>query len=309
MALDQYGPCPCGSGKKLKFCCQPVVDLLEQAEQQLAQGQTSACRNILKQAEAKAPESPWVQVVKARCEVTAESWDAASAALRRLFELVPDHPEGLAIKVVVDVRTGKIDDIDEEIDKVFAHFERVPRHQLEMLAMLRATLPGTSPLGRQRNLMLALTLTRTENRKFVLEQAMRSMSDRSTSYLLRWDYPLRLPKENKAEYGLALKYAQTGAFISAAEEFAKLAAAAPNDADLQWDLGLCRAWNSENQLAAQALHRSAELDSDFERGSETEALAQSLDALDLSGMVPLPGWGYVVKSVSRLLTLLDQQPA
>jgi hypothetical protein len=306
MALDQYGPCPCGSGKKLKFCCAAAVDLLEQAEAQLAQGQTAACRNLVKQAEAKAPESPWVQVVKARCEVSAESWDAASAALRRLFELVPDHPEGLAIKVVVDVRTGHIDDIDEEIDKVFVHFQRVPRHQLEMLAMLRSSLPGTSPLGRQRNLMLALTLTRPENRGFVLEQAMRAMSDRTTSYLLRWDYPLRLPKERKPEYDQALVHARCGAFITAADDFAKLAESAPNDSDLQWNLGLCRAWNSENQLAAQALHRSAELDADFDRGAETEALAQSLDALDLSGMVPLKGWGFVVKSTSRLLTLLDQ---
>ena len=26
MEIDVYAPCPCGSGKKLKFCCAPIVE-------------------------------------------------------------------------------------------------------------------------------------------------------------------------------------------------------------------------------------------------------------------------------------------
>ena len=29
MPLNPYDPCPCGSGKKLKFCCQNIADEME----------------------------------------------------------------------------------------------------------------------------------------------------------------------------------------------------------------------------------------------------------------------------------------
>ena len=30
--LDMYSLCPCGSGKKLKFCCQPLSTEMEKVE-------------------------------------------------------------------------------------------------------------------------------------------------------------------------------------------------------------------------------------------------------------------------------------
>ena len=38
MAFDPYDPCPCGSGKKFKWCCQPVYVQIDKAFQQDADG-------------------------------------------------------------------------------------------------------------------------------------------------------------------------------------------------------------------------------------------------------------------------------
>ena len=38
MALDQYDPCPCGSGKKFKWCCLPIHVEIDRAYRQEQEG-------------------------------------------------------------------------------------------------------------------------------------------------------------------------------------------------------------------------------------------------------------------------------
>ena len=42
MALDLYTPCPCGSGKKFKWCCQPIHVDIDRAFRQDQEGQHEA---------------------------------------------------------------------------------------------------------------------------------------------------------------------------------------------------------------------------------------------------------------------------
>ena len=44
MALDPYAPCPCGSGKKFKWCCQPVHFQIDRAFEMDREGQHERCR-------------------------------------------------------------------------------------------------------------------------------------------------------------------------------------------------------------------------------------------------------------------------
>src|SRR5262249_62300541 len=47
MAIDLYAPCPCGSGKKFKWCCQPIHAEIDKAFEQHEAGQhENALRTI-----------------------------------------------------------------------------------------------------------------------------------------------------------------------------------------------------------------------------------------------------------------------
>ena len=48
MALDPYASCPCGSGKKFKWCCSPYFDTVEKAFEQEEQGQHDAALQTIK---------------------------------------------------------------------------------------------------------------------------------------------------------------------------------------------------------------------------------------------------------------------
>ena len=43
MPIDAYSPCPCGSGKKIKFCCKDLLGDLQKIERMLEGEQYMAC--------------------------------------------------------------------------------------------------------------------------------------------------------------------------------------------------------------------------------------------------------------------------
>src|SRR5262245_21355314 len=58
MALDAYAPCPCGSGKKFKWCCQPIRVQIDKAFQQDAEGQHEAALRLMDEVVDQNPANP-----------------------------------------------------------------------------------------------------------------------------------------------------------------------------------------------------------------------------------------------------------
>ena len=58
MALDSYAPCPCGSGKKFKWCCQPIHEDVAKAMRLENEGQHEAALRAMDEVVAKHPTNP-----------------------------------------------------------------------------------------------------------------------------------------------------------------------------------------------------------------------------------------------------------
>ena len=58
MAFDPYGPCPCGSGKKFKWCCQPIHVEIDKAFRQDEDGQHDMALRIMSGVVAQHPDNP-----------------------------------------------------------------------------------------------------------------------------------------------------------------------------------------------------------------------------------------------------------
>ena len=72
MALNPYSPCPCGSGKKLKFCCGDLATEIEKIYQMIQGDQP---RGALKHAEQLLEKKP-----RSRVSAGPESFHRAVAA-------------------------------------------------------------------------------------------------------------------------------------------------------------------------------------------------------------------------------------
>ena len=53
MALDSYSPCPCGSGKKFKWCCQPIHEDVARAMRLEQEGQHESALRAMDEVVAK----------------------------------------------------------------------------------------------------------------------------------------------------------------------------------------------------------------------------------------------------------------
>ena len=63
MPIDPYASCPCGSGKKFKWCCQPIYVGINRAFEQEANGQHEAARKLMDELVKEHASNPeaWVQ--------------------------------------------------------------------------------------------------------------------------------------------------------------------------------------------------------------------------------------------------------
>ncbi|MCA9068173.1 MAG: hypothetical protein KDA84_04585, partial [Planctomycetaceae bacterium] len=97
-----------------------------------------------------------------------------------------------------------------------------------------------------------------------------------------------------------------GCYQPAAETYRHLAERDPESAELWQNAGFCAAWDGNEAVASEGLHRAAKLHQDAEIAVECETLAQLLDLNQPEAQLPVKSIGYRISSVSRLLTLLDE---
>ncbi|MBM4076723.1 MAG: protein-disulfide isomerase, partial [Planctomycetes bacterium] len=60
MPFNVYDPCPCGSGKKIKFCCQDIVDEMERIGRLADGNQPRVALQQLEKLNQKFPNRSWV---------------------------------------------------------------------------------------------------------------------------------------------------------------------------------------------------------------------------------------------------------
>src|SRR5436305_11430317 len=98
MALDPYASCPCGSGKKFKWCCQPISAGIQQAWEQESNGQHETALRIIDQVVQQNENNPEAWGQKAYLLYANEHPDQAEEALERAFALNPNYPFGLRLR-------------------------------------------------------------------------------------------------------------------------------------------------------------------------------------------------------------------
>ena len=67
MPIDAYSPCPCGTGKKIKFCCKDLLTDLQKIERMLEGEQYMACLAHIERLEHSHPDRACLLATKTCC--------------------------------------------------------------------------------------------------------------------------------------------------------------------------------------------------------------------------------------------------
>ena len=91
MPPDLYAPCPCGSGKKLKWCCHAIYQQMEKVFHLDEEGQHDAALKLMDELVAKNQGNPEVLGRKAQLLFVNDQVDAAEEALNQALGINPNY--------------------------------------------------------------------------------------------------------------------------------------------------------------------------------------------------------------------------
>lgn len=98
MAIDLYSSCPCGSGKKFKWCCQPIHEQIDKAFQQDEDGQREAALRMMRELTEQHSSNPEAWGRLAELLFRQDKVEEAESTLEKAFELNRDYAFGHLLK-------------------------------------------------------------------------------------------------------------------------------------------------------------------------------------------------------------------
>jgi tetratricopeptide (TPR) repeat protein len=282
MPLDPYVSCPCGSGKKFKWCCAPYFPQVEKAFELERQNQHEAALSTIRELTKTHADKPPVwgyfaqflynSGMSQRDEATRNAMlEQAEEALSQALKLNPNlgmahflrgqfrENEGEVIGALLLYRRAA-ESYDPEAHnaltnvylKIYTHETMLNRPVAARAALERAVhfQPAEADLRQQ--------LETEYGEEGALPEAARK------KYTFR-------PTAKPVSAALA-----TGRFGDARKAFEELTQLTPDDPAAWFNLGVVLAWMGEQPRAVEALLQSIELETDDHRAEEAGALAEVL---------------------------------
>jgi len=277
MALDLYSPCPCGSGKKFKWCCQPIHVEIDKAFRQDAEGQHEAALRAMDEVTSLHPTNPEAWGRKAQLLYQNGKVDEAEAALQKAFEANPSYPFGHLLRGLFRQEEGEINGALLLFRKAAEVYDPEAKDTLAQVYSLiaEAELKLNRPLAAHAALKISARLRPSEE----VQQGLDAIFGKESRLpaVAKHEYTfLSAPKTGAGDADHALAEAATGKLADAAKAFDKLTSARPDDGAAWFNLGLARAWLGDNAKAVEAFDRYVSLEPDEGRAAKAWALAEVL---------------------------------
>jgi len=103
MQVDAYQYCPCGSGKKIKFCkCADNFKDLDKIDRMISGGQLVAALDRINQLLQTSPSAAWLLSLKAQILYQLQEFDALAETANRFWKLKPDNQLALWLMTVCE---------------------------------------------------------------------------------------------------------------------------------------------------------------------------------------------------------------
>ncbi len=283
MRFDRYQPCPCGRGKKIKFCCSAdIVDDLARILRMSEGEQRAAALEATQQLLARCPDRPSLLALKCELEMQLDHLDAARHTVRRLTELAPDSSVAYAQMAVLAA-------VDRQIHTAVSSLHRaLELSHDELLA------PIYEALGVVADLLLASGRILAARGHYLLQAAIAGEDDpQPTAMLLQLDQSAQIPLLLKDEHmgdkcpekaSFAQQFQQAmdlynqGNWMAAREGFRQIAAQAPAEPTVLKNIASLEGLLGDIPAAVAAHRRYAAVEiAALEDRVEAEAIAQLLD--------------------------------
>jgi tetratricopeptide (TPR) repeat protein len=281
MAVDPYAMCPCGSGKKLKFCCSDLVGEIEKIHRMIEGEQPRAALRHVEQTLATHPGRASLLDLKATLEMSLGEMEAARKTVEQFVAANRDSATAHACEAILLAEEDKPREAVESLQRALALVEReMPLRVFEALgAVGGALLEAGHILGAQAHLWLHAALAPKDDRRS--REVLAALNHYSGLPLLLRDqlrfrpWPADVPW--KAEAEKATRLADNGKWRAAVEAVDQLGGRYGADPTLVFNRALLGGWLADDRSLVAGLHAFAQMDVPLDDAVDAEAIAQLLD--------------------------------
>lgn len=315
MAIDPYALCPCGSGKKIKFCCNDIVEDMQKIlsmrqNNQLHMALQSLSR-LRKSLKAGHPGEVWVRTTEATILLEDNQLDLAKTAVAEALESLPDNPQLLALSAITSVLADGYQASQDIVNRALQQSAVEQRNLIANLASLLAQhfMEANKVMAARQHLTLSLRMS--VDPAPVVEQLSAFDGNQSLPFWFRSDYFLKsvdVAEELKDDYQAAAELESCGCYQLAAVAFEAIANKDPENSALWYNTALCLAWSGDEPGAIEAFGEAARTETNFDDAVACETICQMLELLDPEEGIEVSRTLFRVKSVSKLLTHWQESP-
>jgi tetratricopeptide (TPR) repeat protein len=313
--VDPYSPCPCGSGKKFKWCCHKVESYAERAQRLLESGQADLALAALNEGLRKEPGNAWLLTRKAMIQLKGGQGEEAKATVREVLRSNPKHVGALVLMTRLVLETEGPRAGAAQFQQALSAFPLADRMGLAPLARLVGvflTEAGDYPAA-LRHVRLAQTLSGGAPEEGPDAVGLIESRASASPWLKNDDAlspaPEGLSGESRDRFAQALGWAGEGLWSSAAAAFETLTSDPVAGPAAERNAGFCRLWLADDAAATAALRRYAARLGTTEEAVDLEALCQQIDEPDPDDQVEHVQLTWPLRDRPALLDALKAEKA
>lgn len=310
MELDIYQPCPCGTGKRIKFCCcKDILNDLDRVLRMFDGEQRLAAKEKLGRLLQKYPERAALLVLNAFSELQLGDREKAEQAINRVLEVHGDNPVGLALSAVLDVEDS---DTKTAVTKIQRSLESMSEFspgpiQDAVRAVADAMLAEGNVLGARGHYLMLAAMEDPEE-SWGTASILRMSRIQELSLLLRSDLTLLPCPENvtwKKEFDSVMDEAGRGCWDSAANRLHDMSLRVLDEPAIVKNLAVMRSRLGDVSATYTALKEYATLRTvPSDDAVEAESIAQLINPDPNEELVDIVGKTFEVTNMDRLMEIL-----
>lgn len=308
MAVDPYGPCPCGSGKKLKFCCSDLVGEIEQIHRMIEGDQLRAALAHVEQTLRKHPRRASLLDLQVMLQLALGDNEAAERSLDEFHAVDPKNPSMFAQRAIVASQQGRTTEAVDAVQEALALVhQELPMRVLEAVgAVGHALLLSGHLVAAQAHLWLYQGIAGQDDTR-ALELIVRLNQSSGLPLLLRDQFYLKdVPPDHPAARIAweAANFSYEGKWKLALAKLNELTDESHIHPSIVYNRSVLKGWLGDTPALVQGLHEFSKLDVPLDDAVEAEAVAQLLDETSEDRSIEVVEQTYAVTNEEELVTRL-----
>ncbi|MEM9646404.1 MAG: protein-disulfide isomerase [Planctomycetota bacterium] len=259
MSVDTYSICPCGNGKKIKFCkCKDSIHDMDRVLKMVEGGQLVPALDRLSTILEDHPDAAWALAIRGRLLIDLREYETLLENAERFIRLQPNNPLALTQRAAADLFRGEVTTGTESMLEALTESGReVDSFVLSVASVLAYTLLQTGRfLSARAYATLSMLATGNEGGSAAMD-VLAQLNGAPTIPLLLKTLPQPIDRPAAAEWGERYDEAQgllrSNKIILAQTKFESLQRSAANEPAVLSGLLTCAIWHGDTEKQSDLL--------------------------------------------------------